>query len=31
VNAIPAVVRAAPGLVTIDQLPLITAGSVKKG
>jgi hypothetical protein len=29
VNAIPAVVRAAPGLVTIDQLPLITAGSVK--
>jgi hypothetical protein len=30
VNAIPAVVRAAPGLVTIDQLPLITAGSVKK-
>jgi hypothetical protein len=31
VNAVPAVVRAAPGLVTIDQLPLITAGSVKTG
>ncbi|HEX9031454.1 MAG TPA: hypothetical protein VF834_06380 [Streptosporangiaceae bacterium] len=28
VNAIPAVVAAAPGLVTVDQLPLITAGSV---
>ncbi len=28
VNAIPAVVAAAPGLVTIDELPLITAGSV---
>lgn len=30
VNAIPAVVTAAPGLVTIDRMPLITAGSVKK-
>jgi hypothetical protein len=28
VNAIPAVVAAAPGLVTVDELPLITAGSV---
>jgi 2,4-diaminopentanoate dehydrogenase len=29
VNAIPAVVAAAPGLVTMDELPLITAGSVR--
>src|SRR5439155_20670520 len=28
VNATPAVVAAPPGLVTIDELPLITAGSV---
>ncbi|MBL7498263.1 dihydrodipicolinate reductase [Frankia sp. CNm7] len=29
VNAIPAVVAAPPGLVTVDELPLITAGSVR--
>jgi 2,4-diaminopentanoate dehydrogenase len=29
VNAIPAVVAARPGLVTVDELPLITAGSVR--
>jgi hypothetical protein len=31
VNAVPAVVAAAPGLVTMDELPLITAGSVGLG
>jgi hypothetical protein len=30
VNAIPAVVAAPPGLVTVAELPLITAGSVKR-
>jgi hypothetical protein len=30
VNAIPAVVAAPPGLVTVDELPLITAGSVRR-
>lgn len=30
VNAIPAVVAAHPGLVTLDELPLITAGSLRK-
>ncbi|MFN8036557.1 MAG: dihydrodipicolinate reductase [Acidimicrobiia bacterium] len=29
VNAIPAVVAAPPGLVTADELPLVTAGSVR--
>ncbi|NUU25935.1 MAG: dihydrodipicolinate reductase [Streptomycetaceae bacterium] len=29
VNAVPAVVAARPGLVTVDELPLITAGSVR--
>ncbi|UGQ11981.1 hypothetical protein LO772_35385 [Yinghuangia sp. ASG 101] len=29
VHAIPAVVAARPGLVTVDELPLITAGSVR--
>jgi hypothetical protein len=28
VNAAPAVVAARPGLVTVDELPLVTAGSV---
>lgn len=31
VNAIPAVVAARPGIVTVVDLPLITAGSVKPG
>jgi 2,4-diaminopentanoate dehydrogenase len=31
VNAIPAVVAARPGLVTLPDLPLVTAGSVKAG
>lgn len=31
VNAIPAVVAARPGIVTVSDLPLITAGSVKLG
>lgn len=31
VNAIPAVVAARPGLVTVDELPLITAATVKVG
>jgi hypothetical protein len=29
VNAIPAVVAAPPGLATVDELPLITAGSIR--
>lgn len=29
VNAIPAVVAARPGVVTVDELPLITVGSIK--
>jgi hypothetical protein len=31
VNAIPAVVAARPGIVTVDELPLITVGSIKVG
>jgi hypothetical protein len=31
INAIPAVVAARPGIVTVSELPLITAGSVKLG